>query len=377
MDEPRKSRTGWILAALAAGGLLVGLALGLVLGLVVFPVQYVDTTISELGVDYQEQYIVLVGSAYALDGDLDKAEARLDQLDAANVQQWVASLADRYIAEGQTEAEIQSLAQLAHALGVDTVQMAAFLATPTPVPTDTPVPTPTPLPTDTPTATPVLPTATPVPPTDTPLPPTDTPLPQPTVTPIPPTNTAPPPTNTPQPKPPTNTPKPQPTSPPPPTNTPKPPAAAWTIIEQRLVGPGEDAQTCEGGNLQIRATVIDANGGQIGGVWIHDHYSGMNRVTGHKGADPYWGPGEAQFDYYGHGGGMLCITSGEGGACESPDTRSMPCWDAPPIQDLYAAGYCNCCEAGASLERCQQLMNEGKCLGPGHYSWRVVFQRGW
>ncbi|MGD2040816.1 MAG: hypothetical protein PVH11_08315, partial [Anaerolineae bacterium] len=215
MDEPRKSRTGWILAALAVGGLLVGLALGLLFGLVVFPVQYVDTAISDLSIDYQEQYIVLVGSAYALDRDLDKAQARLDRLEAANVPQWVASLTDRYIAEGQAEEEIQALAELSHALGVDTVQMAAFLATPTPVPTDTPVPTPTPLPTDTPTATPVPPTSTPVPPTDTPLPPTDTPPPQPTETPVPPTDTAAPPTNTPPPPPPPpNTPRPQPTSPP-------------------------------------------------------------------------------------------------------------------------------------------------------------------
>lgn len=375
MSQEQKNRTGLLIAIVAALGLVVGLALGLLVGWVVLPVTYVDTTIADLNVDHQEEYIVLVGSAYALDRDLEKAQARLDLLEAANVPQWVAALADRYIAEGRDEADIRALAELAHGLGLDTAKLAAYLATPTPLPTDTPLPTPTPVPA---TNTPVLPTDTPVPPTDTPLPATDTAVPvPPTDTPVPPTNTpAPQPTDTPaptSPPKPTNTPKP----PPPPTNTPKPPAAAWTIIEQRLVGPGEDAQTCEGGNLQIRATVIDAGGNQIPGVWIHDQYSGMNRATGHKGDDPFWGPGEAQFDYYGGGGGKLCITTGEGGPCESPQTRDMPCWNAPPIDDLFAAGYCECCEAGATKERCQQLMNEGKCLGPGHYSWRAVFKRGW
>jgi hypothetical protein len=57
-------------------------------------------------------------------------------------------------------------------------------------------------------------------------------------------------------------------------------------------------------------------------------------------------------------------------------TRDMPCYHAPPVEDLFAAGYCDqCCEVGATLERCQQLVNEGKCMGNGHYSWRVVFRR--
>lgn len=361
------SRRGWVAILVIALSLILGLGIGLVLGWVVVPVKYVDTAIVDLGAQHKEEYISLVASAYACDGNLEKAQTRLDALEAPNISLWIADLIDRYAAEGRDEAEMAPLALLGQALGVSSAQMLAYLPSPTPLPTHTPLPTLTPLPTETPTQTPTAteePTA--IPASATPEP-TETSAP--TDTPVPPTRT---------PAPPTHTPKPQPTSPPKPqpTNTPKPqPAAKWTIVEQRLVGPGEDAQTCQGGNLQIRATVIDANGVQLPNVWIHDHYSGYNRFTGHKGDDPYWGPGEAQFDYYGHGGGMLCITTGEGGPCESPNTRSMACWDAPPIDDLYAAGYCECCEAGATKERCQQLMNEGKCLGPGHYSWRVVFRR--
>jgi hypothetical protein len=378
MREPGRNRTTLIVVVLVALGLVAGLAVGLFLGWIVMPVKYVDTSIADLRSDYKEEYILLVASAYAQDHDLAKAETRLDQLEAPNVKLWVSEMANRFISEGRDEDDIEAVVELADGLGVANLQMMAYLASPTPVPTDTPVPTPTPRPTNTP-----VPTYTPVPPTDTPTaepstdtppppPPTDTPEPQSTATSVPPTDTPKPqPTSTPKPKAqPTNTPKPQ------PTNTPKPkPAAKWTIVEQRLVRPGEDGQGCTYGNLQIRATVLDANGGPIGGVWLHEFNTGVDQVTGHKAADPFWGPGDAEFDFGHGGGGRLCIISGPGGACESPQTREMPCWDQPPLEDMYAAGYCECCEAGASFQRCQELVAAGKCLGPGHYSWRVVFKR--
>ena len=164
------------LAILIVVGLTVGLAIGLLLGWVVWPVQYYDTDIADLQVVYKEQYIVLVGEAYTLDRDLEKAQARLEELESPNTSQWIGQLADRYIAEGRAQREIQALVELAHALGVDTPQMVAFLASPTPVPTDTPLPTPTH------TAT-LIPTPTSIPPTETPIPPSPTP--QPSATPQP------------------------------------------------------------------------------------------------------------------------------------------------------------------------------------------------
>jgi hypothetical protein len=357
-------------------GATAGLAIGLLIGWVLLPVEYVDTTIADLHVDHQEQYILLVGSAYAADHNLEKAKSRLEQLEAANAKQWIANLADRYIAEGQDEADIQVLVALAHGLGVDTPQMAAYLATPTPIPTYTPLPTPTPEPTDAPTATPTT-----APPTETPAP-SDTPVPVDTNTPVPPTDTPEPPTDTP--KPPTNTPKPQPTNtprPPAPTNTPKPtnpPAAAWTW-NAWLLGPANDAnQQCEHGNLMIRATVVDAGNNQIGGVWLHDYYSGQYQLTGNVDS-PDWGPGETKFEYGIGGGGKICLAEGQGGACRTDYTRDMPCYNAPPFEDLWAAGYCECCEVGISKDACRQLYDSGaQCMKqPRHYSWHVVFKRSW
>ena len=129
--------------------------------------------------------------------------------------------------------------------------------------------------------------------------------------------------------------------------------------------------------------VIGPNGNQLGGIWVHDLYSGQDQVTGNVDS-PDWGPGETKFEYGQGGGGKLCITSGQGGPCESPYTRDMPCFDPPPFEDVWAAGYCTCCggEAATNKELCRQIYDahseSNKCVGWwGHYSWRVVFKRNW
>ncbi len=374
MTQTSKTRTPWLWVGLIALAVLIGVAGGVLIGWLVWPVEYVDTSLADLKLESKVEYAVLVGATYLADGNLDKAQARLEELDVPNPGQWIADLTDRYISEGRPDREIQGLAALASAFGVDTPRMAAYLATPTytplptPVPTDTPTPTLTPSPTMTPS-----PTDTPPPATETPVPPTATDTPLPTNTPGPPTNTPGPPTNTPQPRP-TNTPQ-------PPTSTPTPttPPVKWTITEQRLVGPGQDSQGCTYGNLQIRVTVLDAGGNQINGVWVYDTYSQVYMVTGN--VDSWdWGPGETKFEYGSHGGGKLCIATGQGGGCESDWTRDMPCFDVPPFEDVWAAGYCECCYPGITREACQALYNDSgnTCVGfYGHYSWRVKFQRSW
>jgi hypothetical protein len=368
MQRSKQILSDWRVLVLVILGLAIGLGVGLLVGFFLRP----EMSISDLPVAEKEEYIVLVGQAYASDGDLERARERLAKLQAPNMALWISDVTERYIARGYEEAQIRGLAALAHGLGVDTPEMLAYLSTATPRPTDTPPPTSTPQ--DTPT-----PTATPVPPTDTPVLATDTPEPTPT-------DTAPPPTDTPLPATPTEVPTilpsptftvpPQPTNtppPPPPTNTPVPQAPRWRY-DARLVGPGQDSQGCDYGNLQIRVTALDAGGNQLGGVWFYDRYSKQFQVTGNvDSAD--WGPGETKFEYGIGGGGSLCVTEGEGGGCVSDFTRDMPCYNIPPVEDLYAAGYCECCEVGASLERCRELVDAGRCMGNGHYSWRVVFRR--
>jgi hypothetical protein len=367
MERSPRNRVVLTLAVLIIAGLLAGLGLGLLVGWVILPVKYVDTEIGDLAAEHKDEYAILVASAYSMDGNQEKARERLAKLEVPNTNQWLSDLVGRSADAGRDASELEALAVLAQDLGVSNALLVAYLPSPTPRPTNTPVPTPTAPPTDTPTATPEVPTETPVPPTDTPAPEpteTETPLPAPTATAAPPTNT----------------PRPAATqAPPKPTNTPvptKPPLPRWSW-SARLVGPGEDAQGCEMGNLQVRVMVVDAGNRQIGGVWLYDKYSQQYQVTGNVDS-PDYGPGETKFEYGQGGGGSLCVAQGQGGACITDFTRDMPCFWLPPVEDLHAVGYCNqCCEPGATVDRCRQLINEGKCFntGAGHFSWRVVFKR--
>ncbi|MBN1135284.1 MAG: hypothetical protein JXM73_01790 [Anaerolineae bacterium] len=134
MTEPEQKRTWPILAVLILVGLTAGIGLGLTLGWVVWPVSYTNTTLANLSTANKEDYIVLTAAAYTADRDLEKAEGRLAWLEAPNAPQWVAELADRFIAEGRNETDIRSLVELAHALGVDTEQMAPYLGATAPKP---------------------------------------------------------------------------------------------------------------------------------------------------------------------------------------------------------------------------------------------------
>jgi len=117
---------------LIVAGLAAGIGLGLLFGWVVWPVSYTNTTFTNLSTADKETYIVLVAAAYASDHDLEKAKTRLEWLEAPNVPQWVAELIDQYVAERRNEIDIGYLVGLAHALGVDTGQMAPYLGTAAP-----------------------------------------------------------------------------------------------------------------------------------------------------------------------------------------------------------------------------------------------------
>jgi len=132
VTEPGQKRTGLILAMLIISGLTAGIGLGLIFGWVVWPVSYTNTTFTNLSTADKETYIVLVAAAYASDHDLEKAKTRLEWLEAPNVPQWVAELIDQYVAERRNEIDIGYLVGLAHALGVDTGQMAPYLGTAAP-----------------------------------------------------------------------------------------------------------------------------------------------------------------------------------------------------------------------------------------------------
>jgi hypothetical protein len=129
--------SGVLLIALF-GGAAIGFALGLMLTWVIWPVQYDNTDPVDLRPEHKEDYIVLVGASYAVDGDLARAKARLAVLEEKDIGSVIAKLAERYLREGRSVEETRSLAKLADVLGVRTSAMLVYIATPTPLPTFTP-----------------------------------------------------------------------------------------------------------------------------------------------------------------------------------------------------------------------------------------------
>ncbi len=153
--------------ALFVLGLVLGLAAGLYYTWMVNPVQYYNSLPSLMRSDYRADWIKMSALAYAQEGNLARAESRLNGLDPQEVVQVLARALDEAVALGRPLPILQRLATLAAHYGADTPTVHIYLAdaspTPSPVPpTATPTATPSPTPTATATATP-RPTATPTP----------------------------------------------------------------------------------------------------------------------------------------------------------------------------------------------------------------------
>lgn len=136
----------------------LGFAIGLIFGLYyawdVSPKRINRASPRDMDGAFQDEYRVLVAAAYAINGNLNQAEGRLNQLLDENPGQALNTLAQQRLAAGHLQVEVRALAQLADALENSSV------------PTHTPLPTSTELPelvvTGSPRPSPTL-TATPAP----------------------------------------------------------------------------------------------------------------------------------------------------------------------------------------------------------------------
>lgn len=110
MNERRGS---WYLIT----GLILGAALGLAYAWVAQPVQYTNTRPSSLRADFKDQYRSLIAAAFAANGDLVRARARLVLLQDDDVYRTLAEQAQRTLAGGSSLQEARALGMLAVALG--------------------------------------------------------------------------------------------------------------------------------------------------------------------------------------------------------------------------------------------------------------------
>lgn len=161
MNEERGS---WYLLT----GLVLGLALGLIYAWVIQPARGGNTLPSELPIPDKEHYRALVAAAYAANGDLLRAEARLEQLGDNDMYTAVAEQAQRALSEDPSSEQARALGLLALALGQEPGMPAPTIVLPTST-EELATPALTPAATPTFTAVPITPT-----PTTAMLPPTST-----------------------------------------------------------------------------------------------------------------------------------------------------------------------------------------------------------
>ncbi len=108
-------------------GIAGGVGLGLLIGWWLWPVTYTNTSPANLRADYRDEYIRLIASAYAVDGDLGRAEDQLAQLNPEEPNVPLVTLAESLIERGAPSSVIIPLVQLARDLGTVTVVMEPYV----------------------------------------------------------------------------------------------------------------------------------------------------------------------------------------------------------------------------------------------------------
>jgi len=139
-------------------GLALGLGAGLFYARSVDPATAPGDSLADLRTEDKTELMRLIVAAYAVDGDVERARARVLSLGEVDAAQAVTALAQRTAAEGGDPAVIQAMAALATALGGISGPVTPVAQAPTPEPTLAPTATLTPEPSPTPffTATPIL-----------------------------------------------------------------------------------------------------------------------------------------------------------------------------------------------------------------------------
>ncbi|MCC7362331.1 MAG: hypothetical protein IT317_22820 [Anaerolineales bacterium] len=110
----RAATTRAVIVILAA--LLAGVAGGLYYGWVIAPVQYVDADPASLHQSFKDDYILMIATAYAGDGDLEAARAGLSGLGLEPSAFTVSAVAERLTAAGLPAPDAERLAALGTAL---------------------------------------------------------------------------------------------------------------------------------------------------------------------------------------------------------------------------------------------------------------------
>jgi hypothetical protein len=150
----REDRGPWYLLTAA----VLGVTIGVLYVWSVAPVRYINAAPRSLSVNFKDSYRALIAAAFQSSGDLGRARARLELLGDQDSIGALAIQAQRWIAEGRPEKDIQPLTILLLSLTQNGTPSPAATASPRTgeTPTSTPPPTATFTPVIVWTATPVV-----------------------------------------------------------------------------------------------------------------------------------------------------------------------------------------------------------------------------
>ena len=98
-------------------GFILGAVAGLLYSWLINPVHYVGTAPFSMKSDFKNSYRILVASAYASDGDIGRARARLTLLRDPDPAQALAAQAQQILAVGGQQSDARVLAVMAVAIG--------------------------------------------------------------------------------------------------------------------------------------------------------------------------------------------------------------------------------------------------------------------
>lgn len=98
-------------------GLAVGVGIGLYAGWVQFPVEYVNSPMTDLSQRFKDEYTVMIATGYLADSDVAGAVERLRRLGVPNIPAYVQDSAERYITTSREVNDIRALVALAEGLG--------------------------------------------------------------------------------------------------------------------------------------------------------------------------------------------------------------------------------------------------------------------
>lgn len=97
-------------------GLVIGVGIGLYAGWVQFPVEFVNSPLTDLSQRFKDEYAVMIAAGYMADGDLEGAVERLRRIGVPSIPAYVQDTAERYVTNSREVNDIRALVTLAEGL---------------------------------------------------------------------------------------------------------------------------------------------------------------------------------------------------------------------------------------------------------------------